>query len=82
MAVWPNTDSVIGVMKIVIGNIYRGPPPPASHTGLSRGHDERVCRSMCYQVDVLFYSGEEVGAATGEPAPNSRGEDGRGLAWE
>ncbi|KAF0026372.1 hypothetical protein F2P81_021109 [Scophthalmus maximus] len=33
-------------------------------------------------VDVLFYSGEEVGAATGEPAPNSRGEDGRGLAWE
>lgn len=36
----------------------------------------------CYQVDVLFYSGEEVWAASGKPAPNSREEEGCGLAWE
>lgn len=31
---------------------------------------------------MLFYSGEEVWAASGKPAPNSREEEGCGLAWE
>lgn len=36
----------------------------------------------CYQVDMLFYSGEEVWAVSGKPAPNSRAQEGCGLPWE
>lgn len=67
-------------MKSVIDDIYRrGPPPPLrdSHTDLSQWHDESWLH-VCYQVDVLFYSGEEVWAASGKPAPNSKR---RGRLW-
>lgn len=68
-------------METVVGDIYKGLP----HTGVGGSHDGWWPRAVppppCYQVDVLFLCGEEVRAASGEPAPNLTAEERKAVNW-